>query len=201
MASSNGKTRVLHLIGSSTSDYYYSISVLYAQACMEAASADEKTISEFDFAYAIVHPPTENNQCTWSFPVDLSESAQADAKRYSHVSGIQKFGKMAPDVIVPHMFCLAGLTQFRTLCDLFNFPYLGPNDVAQTISENKGRTKIIFKAAGVPVPEGEVLIKGQKETPTIGVPFVVKPCCEGNSKGISLVSTQDEVDAALRLGF
>lgn len=36
----SGKTRVMHLLGSSTSDYYYTISLLYAQACMEAASAD-----------------------------------------------------------------------------------------------------------------------------------------------------------------
>ena len=45
------------MIGSSTSDYYYSISVLYAQACMEAASADSETMAEFDFSYALIHPP------------------------------------------------------------------------------------------------------------------------------------------------
>ena len=33
------------------------------------------------------------------------------------------------------------------------------------------------------------------------MPYVVKPCCEGNSSGISLVTNDDEREAALRLGF
>lgn len=139
-----GKKRVLHLLGSSTSDYYQSISVLYAQACSEAAAADEQTMAEFDFFYAVVHPPTEGTQPTWTFPTDLSETTMQEAKRYNHINGIARFGKMAPDVVVPHMFCLSGLTHFRTLCEMLDFQYLGPNDLAQTIAENKGRSRLIM---------------------------------------------------------
>lgn len=78
---------------------------------MEAASADEQTMAEFDFTYAVVHPPTEGQtQPTWSFPTDLTEATMAECKTYSHVGGIQKLGKMAPEIVQPHMFCLAGLT-------------------------------------------------------------------------------------------
>ena len=128
---------------------------------MEAAKADEQTMAEFDFSYAVVHPPTEGEtQPTWSFPVDLSKEDLLDCKRYSHAAGIQRFGKMAPDVVQPHMFCLAGLTQYRTLCDMLGFQHLGPNAGSQAIAENKNRCKLIMKAAGVPVADGEVLIQG-----------------------------------------
>lgn len=139
-------------------------------------------MTEFDFMFAVVHPPTEGStQPTWSFPADLTEESMADCKQYSHVSGIQKLGKLAPDVVQPHMFCLAGLTQYRTLCDILGLTFLGPNADAQALAENKGRSRLVMKAAGVPVADGEILIQGQNETPTIDLPYVVKPSCEGNS--------------------
>merc|ERR1712238_622440 len=52
----------------------------------------------------------------------------------------------------------------------------------------------IFQSAGVPVPPGEKLVLGENETPSsISLPFVVKPCCEGNSAGISLCNDENEV--------
>ena len=100
MTWATGKTRVMHLLGSSTSDYYYTISLLYAQACMNAASADSQTMSEFDFMFAVVHPPADGStQPTWSFPTDLTEEAMSTSKQCSHVTGIQKLGRLAPDVV------------------------------------------------------------------------------------------------------
>ena len=128
---------------------------------MVAAKADDQTMSEFDFSYAVVHPPQEGQtQPTWSFPVELSEADMLDCKRYSHVAGIQRLGKMAPEIVQPHMFCLAGLTQYRTLCDMLGFQHLGPNAAAQAMAENKGRSRLIMKAAGVPVADGEILLQG-----------------------------------------
>merc|ERR1712183_685670 len=48
---------------------------------------------------------------------------------------------------------------------------------------------------------GEILVQGRNETPTLELPFVVKPCCEGNSQGISLVMKSDDIDAAVQKGF
>lgn len=45
------------------------------------------------------------------------------------------------------------------------------------------------------------MVQGQNETPSINFPFVVKPCVEGNSNGVSLVSSEDQIEGALRNAF
>ena len=147
------KTQVLHLAGSSTSDFYFSLSVLYAKECMKAAHNDGKTMNEFEFSYALVHP--EADGYSWSFPKDLDESTIKACPRYNRSLGMVKFGSFQPDIVVPHMFCRAGLTQFRSLCDLVDFEFLGPNPNSQEIAENKAWSKAIFQSAGVPVAPGE----------------------------------------------
>ena len=194
------KTQVLHLAGSSTSDFYFSLSVLYAKECMKAAHNDGKTMNEFEFSYALVHP--EADGYSWSFPKDLDESTIKACPRYNRSLGMVKFGSFQPDIVVPHMFCRAGLTQFRALCDLVDFEFLGPNPNSQEIAENKAWSKAIFQSAGVPVAPGEKLVLGENETPSsISLPFVVKPCCEANSAGISLCTDEEEVKAALVEAF
>lgn len=194
------KTQVLHLAGSSASDFYFSLSVLYANEGMKVALKDDKTMNEFEFSYAIVHP--EAGGFSWSFPKDLEESTIKACQRYNRSEGIAKFGSFQPDIVVPHMFCRAGLTRFRTLCDLFDFEMLGPSANSQEIAENKAWSKAIFQSAGVPVPLGEKLVLGDNETPSsVSLPFVVKPCCEGNSAGISLCNDESEVKAALGEAF
>jgi len=210
--SESQKTKVLHLAGSSTSDFYFSLSVLYANECMKAANNDSKTTNEFEFYYALVHPnpdtvtSKDSNETTcgysWSFPTDLEESTIKASPRYSRSEGIAMFGSYQPDIVVPHMFCYAGLTHFRTLCDLFEYEYLGPDTSSQQIAENKAWSKAIFQSSGVPVAPGERLVLGQNETPTsLSLPFVVKPCCEGNSAGISLCTEESEVKEALEEAF
>merc|ERR1719336_3731966 len=58
-----------------------------------------------------------------------------------------------------------------------------------------------MEAAGVPVAEGELLVKGVNESPTIELPFIVKPCREGNSEGLSLVTEKSQIPAALEKAF
>jgi len=194
------KTQVLHLAGSSTSDFYFSLSVFYANEGMKVALKDNKTMNEFEFSYAIVHP--EAGGFSWSFPKDLDESTIKACQRYNRSEGMAKFGSFQPDIVVPHMFCRAGLTRFRNLCDLVDFEILGPSANSQEIAENKAWSKAIFQSAGVPVPPGEKLVLGENETPSsISLPFVVKPCCEGNSAGISLCHDENEVKAALAEAF
>jgi len=66
----------------------------------------------------------------------------------------------------------------------------------------KGTTKFLLHGAGVAVPKGDLLVKGEVERPTsISVPFVVKPCNEDNSRGITLVRREEDVAAAIDYAF
>jgi D-alanine-D-alanine ligase len=54
----------------------------------------------------------------------------------------------------------------------------------------------------VRVPHGDLLIKGEKELPSsVKVPFVVKPCNEDNSRGITLVRREADIAAAIEYAF
>ena len=190
---------------------------MYAKACAEAACADEETMNKFEFSYALVHPSLKdvdkrygaiaiekesNIGYIWSFPQDLNEASIKLANRYSKAEGIAKFASLQPDLVLPNMYCYSGLTQFRNLCELLDFEVVGPGSYTQEISENKAWSKAIFQSAGVPVARGERLLLGENESPTcITLPFVVKPCCEGNSVAVSLCSAESEVQAALEEAF
>jgi len=69
------------------------------------------------------------------------------------------------------------------------------------LSTNKSQTKAVMQSAGVPVPEAEVLHPGDR--PTMSPPFILKPCREDNSMGITLFrgNEGDDLDAALEKAF
>merc|ERR1712039_93886 len=65
---------------------------------------------------------------------------------------------------------------------------------------DKAQAKAVAQSAGVPVPEGELLYS-PAQTPKVPFPFVLKPCCEDNSMGISKVENASELPAALAEAF
>merc|ERR1719159_964479 len=106
------------------------------------------------------------------------------------------------DVMVPHMFCVEGMTRFRSLFDLLQIPFLGNHEYTVWPSTDKATTKQLLSAAGVQVPRGELLEKGRQERPSsVRAPFVVKPCNEDNSRGITLVRREEDAAAAIDYAF
>ncbi|MDO5470945.1 MAG: D-alanine--D-alanine ligase [Akkermansia sp.] len=74
-------------------------------------------------------------------------------------------------------------------------PYTGAGSVTSRNCFDKILTKKAFVAAGVPTPADEIIASGQM--PTIGIPCVIKPPCEGSSVGVSIVKTEEELPAAV----
>jgi D-alanine-D-alanine ligase len=184
------KPVVLHLCGSAASDYYEGVSTMYAKQCMEEA---------------LKHQTYKNVVCrvhldgTWSFPTDMSEESLEKAERMTVAQAIQKITEMKPAAGVPHMFCLPGMTTYRSFFDFLNIPLVGNNAGVMALSTNKWQTKAVVAAKGVKVPEAEIIYKGQM--PKMGPPFMVKPCNEDNSQGISLVKEGMDVQKALDEAF
>ena len=57
-----------------------------------------------------------------------------------------------------------GMTMFRSLFDVLNVPYVGCSAECMALATDKAHTKAILSSAGVQVPRGEVLKKGDPVT-------------------------------------
>jgi len=167
-------------LGSAASDYYEGVSVLYAEQCLQEA---------------LKHQTYDNLPCkvhadgTWSFPKDLSKESMEEAEKMTTDKAIAKIAQLQPGAVVPHMFCLPGMTTYRAFCDLMSLPLVGNAADVMALSTNKWQSKAIV----------QFLYQGDK--PKMAPPFLVKPCNEDNSQGINLVREGGDVDAALKAAF
>jgi D-alanine-D-alanine ligase len=117
----------------------------------------------------------------------------------------------AYDLVVPHMFCVEGMTKYRGLMEMLGLEVLGcPSDVC-LLANDKYVTKQMCNAAGVTTPKGELLLRWQQPQDLEkvkedlltrwSVPFIVKPAREDNSFGVSLVKTEDDIVRCLENAF
>ncbi len=182
--------RVLHLVGSAVSEFMCDLSRLYARDCL-AATADP---SRYEFHVAYVTPDGR-----WRFPVDLSRDAILAAPACELADAVRSLTRLRPDVVVPQMFCLPGMTTYRALLELLGLPYVGSPPDVMALAAHKARAKAVVAAAGVRVPAGEVLARGDE--PSLAPPVVVKPEDGDNSLGTTLVRDRAGYAAALDAAF
>ncbi|MDD3482453.1 D-alanine--D-alanine ligase [Azovibrio restrictus] len=83
--------------------------------------------------------------------------------------------------------------------DLMGIPFTGPGVMASAVGMDKFRTKLIWQAAGLPVPEYAMLTADSnfdEVEEQLGLPLFVKPVREGSSIGVSMVTTEGGLRAA-----
>ncbi len=83
--------------------------------------------------------------------------------------------------------------------ELMGVPYTGSGVMASALGMDKWRSKLLWQAAGLPIPEYLVLEAGgdfARVAAELGLPLFVKPACEGSSIGISKVRHSSELAAA-----
>ena len=182
--------RVLHLVGSAVSEFYGDLSRLYAQDCLKSTA--NAALYEFHIAY--ITPDRH-----WRFPSDLSREAIASAIPMSVADAVQTLTARPIDVMVPHMFCIPGMTYYRALFDLLGIPYLGNTPDVMALTANKVKTKAVVATAGVSVPQGELLRLGDQ--PSINPPAVIKPVDGDNSLGVAFVRNRADFEPALKTAF
>jgi D-alanine-D-alanine ligase len=184
------KLRILHLVGSAHNDFYCNLSRLYAQDCLTGIANQ----SLYDFEIAYITP-----DLLWRFPPSLSSEDIAITKPMSLFKAIEFLTARNIDLVLPQMFCIPGMTHYRSLLDLLKIPYIGNTPDIMAITAHKARAKAIVAAAGVKVPRGEILRSG--DIPTIKPPAVVKPASSDNSLGVTLVKDATEYETALKIAF
>jgi D-alanine-D-alanine ligase len=182
--------RVLHLVGSEKDEFYCDLSRLYAQDCLESTA--NPALYEFHIAYI-----SPNRQ--WRFPTDLSHEAISVADPLSLAEAVQVLTALKIDVMLPHMFCVPGMTYYRALFDLLKIPYVGNTPDVMALAANKAKTKAVVASAGVNMPQGELL--RPENYPQIVPPAVIKPVDADNSLGVVLVRNPAEYDSALKTAF
>jgi D-alanine-D-alanine ligase len=182
--------RVLHLAGSAVSEFLADLSRLYAQDCLEA-TADA---ARYEFGVAYVTPDRQ-----WRFPADLSREAIGAAAPMPLADAVRHLAALQPDVMVPQMFCLPGMTSYRALFDVLGVPYIGSPPGVMALGAYKAYAKAVVAAAGVRVPPGEVLRRGDQ--PSLAPPVVVKPADGDNSLGVTLVRDRGGYEAAMDAAF
>ncbi|MEY2632479.1 MAG: hypothetical protein RIR00_1133 [Pseudomonadota bacterium] len=83
--------------------------------------------------------------------------------------------------------------------ELMGIPYTGPGVLASALGMDKFRTKLMWQAVGLPVPDYEMLNADSDFAAVearLGLPLFVKPAREGSSIGVSMVSAPGQLAAA-----
>ena len=86
--------------------------------------------------------------------------------------------------------------------DLLDIPYTGSGVLASALAMDKWRSKLVWQASGLPVPD-YVVLDGASDFAAVearlGLPIFVKPANEGSSIGISKVKVAGGLRAAYEL--
>jgi D-alanine-D-alanine ligase len=83
--------------------------------------------------------------------------------------------------------------------ELMGIPYTGSGVMASALAMDKWRTKLVWQAAGLPIPEYEALTQASDWNAVadhLDLPLFVKPSSEGSSVGVTKVKTVEELPAA-----
>lgn len=85
--------------------------------------------------------------------------------------------------------------------ELLGIPYTGADFVGSAMAMDKGITKDLFQAYGVPTPVGIRLKKGETELRRVPFPCMVKACRGGSSVGVCIARDEEEYAAAKEEAF
>jgi len=83
--------------------------------------------------------------------------------------------------------------------ELLNLPYTGSGVMASAIGMDKWRTKLLWRAAGLPTADWDILVADSDFAAIekrLGLPIFVKPAREGSSIGMSKVTQPGTLKAA-----
>ncbi|TQE41404.1 D-alanine--D-alanine ligase [Aggregatibacter actinomycetemcomitans] len=90
------------------------------------------------------------------------------------------------------------------LLEQIGIPYTGCGVMTSALTMDKMRTKMLWKAFGLPVAEMEIVttenrvnLNPESVVKKLGLPLMVKPSLEGSSVGLTKVKSVDELESAV----
>ena len=178
--------RLLHLVGSPTDAFHEELSLLYARSALAALQGTT------DHEHVIAHVAPGG---PWRFPAAMDDDTLAATEPVDLATAVATLQDAGVDAVLPQMFCRAGMVEHRALMDVLGLPHLGNTAATMALGADKARTRAVVAAAGVRVPEGAVVRRGDPR-PAVAVEHrvVVKPVDADNSAGVALVAPDDGDD-------
>lgn len=86
----------------------------------------------------------------------------------------------------------------QAILEFLEIPYSHSGVLSSALAMNKARTREVFRAAGIPVAEGESVSRFDAAREHVMLPpYVVKPVANGSSVGVSIVQDGDAPPSAL----
>ena len=172
------RKHVYHVCGSPTSQFFYDLSLIYAQ--------DTYLPSGWKEEFIVIGPDGR-----WRIGGSLSQLSQARAPR----AVIRDLRRDA--IVVPHLFCFQGMTKYRNFFEnVLGYQMVGSSGEVMGIAANKELSRKRVQKHGVNIADGglttEIDVYG------LQLPIVIKPNKEDNSVGLSLVTIENEIDKAIK---
>jgi len=205
---------VLHLIGSSETEYYANLSLLWARGSVNALQHRVSDCIQFKFAF--VHPRERTSinrknsdnplDALWSFPSDLSDSALSNAPKYKLSQAKRRLNALNIDCCVTHMYDKVGTEVYRLLLDELKISFVGSSAQTMKISNHKQNARSLVAKHGVSIPKGLSITSSMNMEQIFNLlnqhgirfPVMVKPCVQDNSIGLALVENAKALPAAIR---
>lgn len=132
-----------------------------------------------------------------------------DVKRYDPATDLAKLAAEAESLDVAFILLHGPLGEDGTVqgfLDLLSIPYQGSGVLGSAIAMDKNLTKVLYRIAGLKVPEWHMASKKDIDNPSkildqLGLPLVIKPVSQGSSLGMSIARSEDEIAAGLKKAF
>lgn len=107
------------------------------------------------------------------------------------------------DVVFPALHGGVGEDgRFRAALDLYGIPCAGAEFLACAIAMDKAISKTLIRDAGVAVPRGTVISRGETlDKRSVKFPCVIKPSDGGSSVGVSFANNENELENGLKSAF
>jgi D-alanine-D-alanine ligase len=90
--------------------------------------------------------------------------------------------------------------RLQGLLEMAGIPFTGSGSLASALAMDKAVAKTVLRAAGVPVPGGRLLRRGEPAG-AVALPAVVKPVSQGSALGVTLARTRAQLLAGLKAAW
>jgi D-alanine-D-alanine ligase len=162
---------------------------MLTEATPESLQISGRTLPEVEKGTAVVLPPDPTSLSL----VALEPGAAVEVLESVDVVFPVLHGRFGEDGTIQGLLEMAGV------------PYVGPGVFASAAGMDKEFTKILLRAAGLPVGEFAVLRRGRPysvvDLHRLGLPVFVKPARAGSSVGITKVTDWSRFDEAVEIAF
>jgi D-alanine-D-alanine ligase len=132
-----------------------------------------------------------------------------EIKRYDPATDLAKLASEADSLDVAFVLLHGPLGEDGTVqgfLDLLSLPYQGSGVLGSAIAMDKNLAKILYRNAGLKVPEWYMAAKEDIDNPSkilghLGLPLVIKPASQGSSLGMTVARSEEDIVAGLKKAF